>query len=264
MNDETRSDSPAAAGSVVVRRYVDERHAAIVSRADFSGLFSAWRAHWTTWEEAPLDGLTDIAMRQGLAAAVLHLATKRRGEEAAFTINIANPPLNLFLTGDNWKGTITGRAFTRDVRTAGGSRMFVETRRKESSFRSAIEIQGLDVIDHFNQYYVTSEQKAARFYEISDVEFMMIFGLPVQTHEWMEAVDITAARSMPLEKLKRLDEPVFWFQCGCDPEKMITAVRSIYQGKTEELFQDDPRVQLACPRCGRKWWLTKERFIGGS
>lgn len=258
------SENTAPDGAVVVRRFMDPSRTTIVSIGDFSRLFAAWNAHVATFEDSPPDGLVDIMMRQGFAAAVLHLATKRRGEETAFTINIKNPSLNLFFSGDNTKCTITGRAFTRDVKTAADSRMFVESRRGDSSFRSVIEITGLDVVDIFNQYYVRSEQKNARFVEISESEFVMYFGLPIATHDWSQDEDLSPekVRSADWSTMTPLDETTFWFQCGCDPDRMIVAMRAIYRDRVEELFLDDERVRFSCPRCGRHWWLTRDRFHG--
>lgn len=253
-------DSPTRAGSVVIRRYMDEARVAIVSRGSFGDVFAAWRDHAKLWDGKAPDGLIDVMMRQGLAAATLHLATKRRGEEAAFTVNFTKPPINLFLTGDNARRIVTGRAFTTDVARAPNSRFFVETRRGDSSFKSVIDVDGLDVVDIFDQYYLKSEQKSGRFYELRDDEFMMIFGLPAANHAWLGDVDVARARELAPETLKPLDEMTFWFQCGCDPERMLTAMRAIFKNNAEDLFRGDARVEVTCPRCGRRWWVTRERF----
>jgi molecular chaperone Hsp33 len=247
-------------GSVVVQRYMDRDHGAIISRADFRELFRAYLDHVMLWEGKPPDGLVEVMMRQALAAGTLHLATKRRGEQVAWTLNVAEPPLNVFVTGDNERCMITGRAFTEDVRTVERSRFFVETRRGEESFRSVIEVSGLDVLGVFDQFYVQSEQRRGRFYELSDTVFMMVFGLPVAGPDWVESIELEQARSLDLGTLQPLDTLTYWFQCGCDPEQMLRAVRAIYHGKIDELFQEDERIVLACPRCGRRWPISRERF----
>ncbi|MDM7914426.1 MAG: Hsp33 family molecular chaperone HslO, partial [Candidatus Eisenbacteria bacterium] len=49
-------------------------------------------------------------------------------------------------------------------------------------------------------------------------------------------------------------------ECGCSPAKMLRALRTILAEQPEELFQGDERVETSCPRCGRRWWVTREQF----
>lgn len=255
MNDRTPQP-----GTVVIERFMDDEHSAIVSRGDFGEIFRAWRAHAQAHEIDRPDGLSEVMMRQGLAAGALHLATRRRGEEVAWTLNLKLPPTNIFVSGDNTTRSITGRAYVRDVAIAETSRLFVETRRGDTSFRSVIEVEGLDVVDIFNRYYSQSEQKRARFFELSETEFLLVFGLPTAPAEWVESIDLERAKRLDTKALGPLGTEVYTFRCDCDPQRMRVAVRAIFKDRVEELFLEDDHVMLACPRCGRRWRLGREDF----
>jgi molecular chaperone Hsp33 len=262
MDDD--SPTPVEIGSVgraLLRRTLDPARSVIVSTADFAPLIEAWRLHAAIWQDRP-DDFSDMLMRQGLAAASLHLANRPRDEIAAWTINVRFPPTNVFLTGEARSGIVTGRAFTDGVRTHETSRFYIETlRARGEPFRSAIEIEGVDVLGFFEQYYERSEQLPARFFELGEERFCMVLAMPGADRSWFAAM--TAEEAVRAEEEGNLiEERSFRFECGCTPRKMRRALLSIYEGKLEELFQEDSSVEVHCPRCGRHWRISREQLSG--
>jgi len=129
-------------------------------------------------------------MRQGLGAAALYLAFRPHDEAVGFTLNFRTPPINIFITGDGAASTVTGRAFTEGVRTAETSRLFVQSQRPgQDQIQSLVEVEGLDVLDVFEQYYSRSEQAPARFFELSDDHFISIMSLPDSDVDWLQGLD---------------------------------------------------------------------------
>lgn len=249
-------------GEVLVRRSLDDAHDLLVARGDFSSLFAGYLDHVVRWETQP-DGLEMTMMRQGLAAGTLHLSCRPKEEMVGWTINLLRPPLNLFLTGYSKERTITGRVITEHVRTAETSRMFVETRGPTGGMtQSTVELEGFDVLEFFEQYYSRSEQKPARFFEAGADEFVMLLGLP--------GVDVDALARMPREEGLRLadeaprllDEMSFRFQCGCNYATMRGVISGLFRENPEELFQGEDGVEVFCPRCGRRWWITRADLQG--
>ena len=47
-----------------------------------------------------------------------------------------------------------------------------------------------------------------------------------------------------------------------NPEKMITALRTIFADRPDELFQGAEGVEAFCPRCGTRWWIDRPVFEG--
>lgn len=251
-------------GEATVRRLRDPDHDLIVLVADFGPMFAAYLDHVRRWEADP-DGLSQTLMRQGLGAATLHLACRPPGETVGWTINFHAPPTNLFLTGDSDERTVTGRIFTENVRTGERSRMWVQTIRGGGGtpVQSTVDVTGHDVLEIFEQYYDRSEQTPARFFEVSDEEFVMLVGLPDTDDEWLKKLGREEAIGLSGDGLKQLDEQVYRFQCGCSPEKILSTVRGMFGSEPEELFRGEDGVEVFCPRCGRRWWVERGEFEEG-
>jgi molecular chaperone Hsp33 len=214
--------------------------------------------HVRRWEREP-DGLALTMMRQGLAAGTLHLACSPKDEMVGWTINLLRPPLNLFLTGQSGEQTITGRVFTENVRTADASRMFVETRNPSNLMtQSTIEVDGFDVLSFFEQFYNRSEQKSARFFEATETEFVMLLGLPGVDWAAISALSREEGLALADQVPRFLDERVFRFLCGCNFETIREVIGTLFHDKLDQLFQGEEGVEVFCPRCGRRWWLTRK------
>ncbi|NNE44318.1 MAG: hypothetical protein HKN12_08905 [Gemmatimonadetes bacterium] len=253
---------PDKVGEVTVRRLEDLENDLLVIRADFQHLYAAYLDHVRRWESDP-DGLSQILMRQGLGAATLHLSCRPLGEMVGWTINIHQPPTNVFLTGDSSERTVTGRIYTENVKPSEQSRMFVQTTRNAGTPRqSVVEVDSHDVLQIFEDYYGRSEQRPARFFEVGDTDFLMLLGMPRVDVNWLKNLTRDEAIGLSEEDLTLLDEKTYRFQCGCSAEKMIAAVRGMFAGKSDDLFQGESGVEVFCPRCGRRWWLEREEFEG--
>lgn len=251
---------PDRVGEATVRKYLDSVHDLMVVRADFGPIFAAYLDHVRRWEREP-DALSQILMRQGIGAATLHLSCRPRGELVGWTINVHEPPTNVFLTGDSDERTVTGRIFTENVKSSDESRMYVQTSRAGTHpVQSVVAVHGLDVLLFYEQYYEQSEQTPARFFEVTDAEYVMLLGLPTTNLEWFRSL----ARDEVLEFLegpmKPVGEAVYRFQCGCSSEKMLSVVRGLFHDQPDELFRGDDGVEILCPRCGRRWWVDRGEF----
>ncbi len=255
MNAESRP------GEVAVRRFLDDENDLIVSSGDFAPLFDAYLDHVRRWEKAP-DGLGSVMMRQGLAAAALHLANRPRDEYVGWTLNVCTPPLNIFLTGDSAQGAVTGRVYAENVRTTGANRLFVQMRRSDGDrMESTVEVAGLDVLQIFEQYYRDSEQQPVRLFEVTEREILMLLALPDCDEEWLRALTRDQALGLAEDELRALDQKVFRFRCGCDPDTIQGVVRGLFGEDPEELFRGEPGVEVHCPRCGRRWWVARDDFV---
>jgi len=249
-------------GEVFIKRRFDRGRQVILADGDFTQVFEAYHEHVERWELA-LDPFHVTLMRQGLAATALHLSGRPYDESVGFTLNFREPPTNLFLTGDAAQSTIVGRAFTDGVATAESSRFSVQSMRPgQPPFQSLIDVQGLDVLEVFEQYYRRSEQAPARFFELSGNRFLMIQALPDADNEWLTGLDPARADDIDLSADELLFTRRIRFQCGCNPSRMLGMLRTIYAGRPDELFQGDDGVETFCPRCGGRWWIEAKDFPG--
>ena len=249
-----------AAGTVNIERFLDHDNDVLVAHGRFEPYFKAASEHAERWE-VDLDGLTWTMMRQGLAATLLHLASRPVDESVGVTIHIQKPSLNLFFVGDAAPGTATGRVFTEGVKKA-PSKMFVQSSRPgRQPTESVIEIAGLDVLKFFEQYYERSEQTQAGFYELSQPDhFAMAYGLPGHNREYMKALTRESLEDWLNGSPRAMHNRVFRFYCGCSPDKIIGALVSMFSQKPDDLFQGDDGVEALCPRCGVRWWIERREF----
>jgi len=252
------------AGQGEVRRYALRKEECVLSIGEFEGLHQAWEAHVQRWEAMP-DGLGVTMMRQALGAAALHLTNRPKDEDVAWTINIAQPPLNVFAASDGQEGWVIGRVFTEGVATTDGSRLFVETRRaRREPVRSVIDIKGFDILVIFEQYYARSEQNPARFFELDDHRYAMVHALPDAKEEWLNALVREDVPDLLAKEPRQIDERLITLNCGCTSERMLEVVRASFEGRGDQLFQGDAEIEVSCPRCGRKWMIDRPTFEGES
>jgi molecular chaperone Hsp33 len=251
-----RADAP---GTVRIRRHMENEHSALLAIGDFSDLLAAWRRHVSLWEGDP-DPFSHALMQDGLAAASLHLSNRLKNEVIAWTLNLREPRRNLFLTGGTADGHVTGRVMSEGVRVEERSRLFVQVSRpRHEPHTSVTAVEGLDLLDIFEQFYAQSEQLPARFFRLPEEIYVSIHALPGVDRDWIASLEIAdtlrLAGASPL-----IEERIFRFECGCTPEKMHRTVRALFGDKPDELFREDSRVEVSCPRCGRQWWLSREEF----
>lgn len=124
---------------------------------------------------------------------------------------------------------------------------------------SAVEVTGFDALDIFEQYYRRAEQNPARFYELAPHQCLMALGMPGADHEWLANLDQQSAKQLSSAS-RHLERRTLRFECGCNPRKMLSALRGSFAHDPQDLFRGQPRVESHCPRCGRRWWTTREQF----
>jgi len=253
---------PASAriGEVTVRRLLDGQRLLVLAEGRFEPVFQAYDEHVRRWE-LPADGLTLSLARDGLTALALHLATRPLDETLGVTINLHEPPLNLFLGGDARENTIIARAFTENVRTADSSRLFVEAYRPETGpVSSSMDVAGLDVFRMFEDYYERSEQLPARVFALGGDRYGLVRALPDGGRERVQSMTHAEALALFEGPSTLLEEKTIRFRCGCTPEKILSVLRQMFGGREAELFGGEPGVEVFCPRCGARWWVERAAY----
>jgi hypothetical protein len=239
-------------GCAVVQRHLDDEHEAIIARVDLREMASAYEDHARLWDLAP-DPLDAVMMRQFLAAACLYLSSRPTDEDVAWTLNLATPPLNLFVSGSTARNAVTGRLYRESVRDVDQSVLYVDTRRSQGSDRrSVVEVEGLDLLLIFEQFAQRSDQALQRFFELDEHDFLMVASLPTDRRGWISELDRAGALAA-FEQARPLDEREFWWQCGCTKERIVQVIGSAFLGAGEATVRADETLDVTCPRCGRHW-----------
>ncbi|MEX1117847.1 MAG: hypothetical protein WEB60_03550 [Terrimicrobiaceae bacterium] len=151
---------PIADPGLEVRTYFVREKNALLARADFGEMFADLVLH-------EVDGgishppAFEMLLRDGLAALTLHCASRPTAEVWAWTIHTQDPLANVFVTGDNTLGTITGTVFCEDVKDTGRNLLFAQSPGFDRN--STIEFSGSNILTAVETFYTRSEQRPARF-----------------------------------------------------------------------------------------------------
>jgi molecular chaperone Hsp33 len=168
--------------------------------------------------------------------------------------------VNLFLTGDNETGAVTGRAFDENVKELPENIFYADVvRRREPKRRSAVNFEGRDPMAAAEKFYAQSEQRIARYFQIAEEEFAMVTELPDCDLAWLHALTPEQVRTIDTnETLGPMERRVYRWHCGCNQQRMMEVLAPTMKQDPHELFGEDLKLEIRCPRCGARHAITRE------
>ncbi|MBS0633410.1 MAG: Hsp33 family molecular chaperone HslO [Verrucomicrobia bacterium] len=255
---ESTPPNPADAGLEVRTQFVRNRNV-VLARANFSDLYVDYYLHLSEQKLKPATE-ADALFKRALAAFVLHSASRPWNELTAWTINIQQPLVNLFLTGDNETGAVTGRVFEENVKELPANLFYADVvRGKEPKRRSAVEFTGSDPIAAVEKFYTQSEQRLTRFFQLGEEEFAMVTEHPDCDLAWLRGLTADEVRKLAeTETLSLLERRVYRWHCGCNQQRMMEVLAPAMRQSPDELFGGDEKLEIRCPRCGARHAITRE------
>jgi molecular chaperone Hsp33 len=255
---ETTPPNPADAGLEVRTHFVRKRNV-LIARAEFGDLFVDYYLHLSA-NQIRVAPEHDAVFKRALAAFVLHAASRPRNELTAWTINLQQPLVNLFLTADNETGAVTGRVFDENVKTGPENLFFCDVvRGAQPKRRSAVAFSGPDPIAAAEKFYAQSEQRGARYFQLGEEEWAMATEHPDCDLAWYRGLALEEMRSLDkTETLVPLERRVYRWHCGCNQQRMMEVLAPSMKQNPGELFGDDPKLEIRCPRCGARHAITRE------
>lgn len=246
-------------GTVVTVDFVRHRNVMLV-QADLGPLLVDYYLHLADHNLRPSPG-HDGLLKQALMAFTLHAAARPRNEHLAWTIGLQEPPLNLFLAGDNEDCIVTGRLFTENVREAARNVFFSEVMagRGAEKRRSVVNFNGTDLLRAAEAFYTDSEQRPARFFDLGDEHYAMLLSHPDCDEAWLR--NLTRAKVQTLattETLARIERRLYRWHCGCEQRKILAALAPAARADLADLFGEAEIIQVQCPRCAATHTVTRE------
>ena len=245
--------------TIKVHCYFVRHRNALAVRAQFSELYTDFYLHLMQ-HGLRYDAAPDQLLKDGLAALTLHLASRPRGEATAWTLNIQDPLLNLFVTGSSRVGNVTGRAFVEGVKQGDANLFFSQvTEEGREARQSTVEFDEADVFRAVETYYRCSEQRPARYFHHGDEDYVMLTAQPDCDMPWFLTLDDESIRTLDDdEELSLLEVREYRFDCGCNVERMYPIIASLPAESALEIFDMDGKATAQCPRCGAGFALTRE------
>jgi molecular chaperone Hsp33 len=254
----------SATGIAEVRVGFVRHRNALLARGDLAPLLNDQAAHASAHALA-LPAAHESILRRALAAFTLHCAARPRPEHIAWSINLQDPLLNVFVTADNADGAITGRVFSEGVRQGPENLFFAEVRRAGMQPRkSVIAFAGPDIVEAAEAFYAQSEQMPVRLFQEGATHFTLLAAHPDCDLAWFEAVDARGVAALEAEEhIQPLETRRYRWECGCSLARIVGILRSAAAQDADGLFGDDPAVTVQCPRCGAGHRVTRDVFEAG-
>ncbi len=227
-------------------------------RADFTPIFTDYYLYLMDIGERHPENL-DTPLKDLLAVLTLHLTARPWAETIAWTANLRAPRVNFFATGSSTHEYITGRLFTEDIREPDRNFLYSQTTIAGQEPRtSTIEAPSISPLDWIEHFYDQSEQRPGKAFKLADDQYALIAAQPDFDEEWFE--NLTAEQIATLtetEEHKLLETRKFKFACGCNKERILPAL-SAWKDKPEALFGDAQEITVQCPRCAKKYKITRD------
>jgi molecular chaperone Hsp33 len=255
---ETTPPNIGDAGLEVPTLFVRNRNA-LLARAGFGDLYVDYYLHLGAQQIKPA-AEADALFKRALAAFTLHSASRPWNELTAWTINFQQPLVNVFLTGDNDTGAITGRVFEENVKELPENIFYSDVvRGREPKRRSAVSFTGNDPFAAAEKFYSQSEQRAARYFQIAEEEFAMVTELPDCDLGWLNSLTADQVKNLDAtEALGPMERRIYRWHCGCNQQRMMEVLAPTMRQNPGELFGDEEKLEIRCPRCGARHTITRE------
>lgn len=245
--------------AVEVRCYFVRERNALLVRASFTPAYTDYYLHLME-HKIRYNPEQDQTLKDALAVLALHLASRPWNEAIAWTLSWQEPLQNLFVTGSNRDGKITGRLFTEDIRKRDKDLLFAQVSVEgQESRQSMIELISNDMFEVGENYYEQSEQRLGRFFSYLEEDFVLITAQPDCDEEWLAGLDDEAIRNLDEnETLSLLETRSYRFECGCSQDKIFPILVGMTGETIDSIFDGQEVIPTSCPRCGAKYAITRE------
>jgi molecular chaperone Hsp33 len=76
---------------------------------------------------------------------------------------------------------------------------------------------------------------------------------------WLNALTAEQLRSIEeRETVTLMERRIYRWHCGCNQQRMMEVLAPTMKQDPEQLFGDDPKLEIRCPRCGARHTITRE------
>jgi hypothetical protein len=206
----------------------------------------------------PPDRDLNPAIQELLAAAALSAVSLAERESWGWSLAFKGMNVGFFV-GVEPEGMICMRILDTDSAKASG--MIQRQKAGLPMTQSHIKPRTQRPRDAVEQYYSEADQMKTRLAIKEDGEGVFVQSLPsgnfdaVQSlgeDELFRCIDNAIASG----NVKELGEVLIFYECRCSEEMISRMIANLKDADRRDLFGDQRQLEIACPRCGRKYTVA--------
>jgi len=211
--------------------------------------------------EIPEAGPEGMAMLKRLfAAAGLAAVSLAEAEWWGWSVTFPQSSIGLFC-GIEPEGMVCGKVLESDP-----SRNLVVVQRKGKGSpmtQSHFTLLTHDPVEAIERYFEEAEQTLIRIAVDGRGRGVLLRPMPGGNFDDISGCsdDELIARCFGLAAegaIKRLDEVLLFYECPCNQKQIKKMIMALPESQLAELWGDLDRLEVSCPRCGRKYTVKRE------
>lgn len=240
-------------------RYMIENSNLLVVRGDIAPVIEGRHAYNDRYGiTAPKEHL-DATIKELLAGAALAAVSLSERESWGWSLTFEGMGVGFFV-GVEPEGMICLRVVAADSEKASG--MIQRQQAGLPLTQSHIIPRTQSPIDAVEQYFAEGVQIKARLGIRQDGEAVLVHALPDGDFDTVNSLGRDGlfkfvGDSIAEGKVKDAGEVLIFYECRCSEEMISGMVENMKESDRQHLFGGMMQLEVECPRCGRKYAVTR-------
>ena len=241
------------------RRYLWEKPNLLVVLGDFPEVVVSKKLYEERHGISEVAGDERETLERIMAAACLAATSLAQRESWGWTLTLPDSPHGFFC-GVEPEGMICGT-----VKEAPRERGSVHLHRQKADgplMESHYAPESEDPVAAVQRYFEQVEQIRTRMALDPDGSGVLVQALP--EGDFDSVVDLADREMISLCRQKAQDgdftplqEVLMFYECRCDDKMILDMITTLPDAAREELWGDEKELNIECPRCARKYVLTR-------
>ncbi len=202
----------------------------------------------------------EVLITRLLAAAGLAAVSLAEREYWGWSLSL--PGLSAgFFCGADPEGMLCGRILENTKKGAG---LCVVQRQagKSPLAQSHVTLVTQDPMEAVERYFEEAEQTLIRIAVLENGSGVLLRPMPGGAFDEINGLSDAALvekvfRCASAGEMKLLEEVLLFYGCSCSSEKITAMIKNLPADQQQQLWSDLKRLDIACPRCGRLYDITR-------
>lgn len=241
-------------------RYLWPEHGLLVVRGNLAEVLTCRQLYEERHGISAAKGAGAASLVRLMGAAGLAAVSLTQRESWGWSVTLAGQGFGLFCAVEP-EGMLCCR-----MQQAPADRFAVVSQRQKAGgalVQSNIKPPSDDPRDVVQAYFTQVEQIATRVaLGENDLDGVLVQALPDGDLSVVQGLDHAGIigrvdQALDAGQLKHSEEVLLFYECRCDDEMILQMITSLPAAQRRELWGDEQELQVDCPRCGRRYTLTR-------